>query len=572
MTTENQGPTRGIDIVAPYYLSQFRNQAGSTRRSPKQPDQPACSIDAPPDTDTDQAVELRDETFLQEKSPYGLLAASSLTGQSDFSPEPADLDGDDAEPMGTPRVVVFADHLNNWRDHLKRFARETAWFNGATSLICFDQEEVHVWEYHANRDDVTPLGEAIDGAWKELFSPAQSGDTTESPPAMEGLERMFREQVRKLTQRCHTLIIHVDSSRLSDAAALLNDQAQTVVLCGPTPEQTIDGYRALKRLHSLVGATLDASIYVCDCQEESLARNVFEKLLNTSQRYLNYQPQWAGWEQPFDEVTEHHLLSVDLDENLLSVLIDCLQQTPAAEELTWTVAETDTTRTDQTTPEQEDDQNEAIYHVSESWQSAVEDPDQAQPELPQAQLPDTVAVCPGPGAITQLTEQTRRQLLRPRPVPPPVLEPIALKQMPTNDQAFADTLSAQAHLWTHDIDDIEELYIPLPDRFRTGTRLLSDANGRVFILQAALNDNESLLSKALAVKSWYAENRSLLSLASRRELQPPAQCELILAVSGDESAGTDASAGAGNGLEHCRRCTVQFLQVGVSPYMIVRPA
>jgi hypothetical protein len=369
---------------------------------------------------------------------------------------------DAPEEARTPAICVFGDHLKGWQDKLFRLGRQTAWHDGPVGLVCFDHEEVRLKEFtRSEGSEAVDMRQVIEQAWASLFGtdelPDQGKDNDGKHRADEFLSR-----VQSTSQRVDSLWVHVDKARRVDCGDLMQYCGQALILCGPGQEDIVNTYKTMKWLQSSTEFDLNIAIFICDVSDESEARELFDKIAKTSEKFLAAKPDWIGHEQPFDSVAEAEYLVTDLDDGLFESLSKGLKNEPVI--------------------------------------------------IPEAALSPQPVACSTAPDLAQSTP-VRDQSLPEDKTSPRIYQPIAVDGIPECDSDLADILSANLQTWLAEFPGAMVLPVPRPDFLDPAVRFLVDQSGRLHILLPSLTEDERLLPRALAARKWLTDHFALIQSA-----------------------------------------------------------
>ena len=369
---------------------------------------------------------------------------------------------DAPEETRTPSLCVFGDHLKGWQDKLFRLGRQTAWHDGPIGLVCFDHEEVRLKEFtRSDGNEAVDMRQVIEQAWASLFGTHELPDQGKDNDGKHWADE-FLSRVQSTSQRVDSLWIHVDKARRVDCADLLQHCGQALILCGPGQDDIVNTYKTMKWLQSSTEFDLNIAIYICEVSDESEARELFDKIAKTSEKFLATKPDWTGYEQPFDSVAEAEYLATDLDDGLFESL------------------------------------NEGLINELE----VISDP---------ALSPQPAAHDFGPGHTGATT--AKEDCLKEENNLPRIYQPIAVDGIPNCDSDLADILSANLQNWLTELPGAMVLPVPRPDFLDPAVRFLIDQSSRLHILLPSLTEDERLLPRALAIRKWLTDHFSLIQSA-----------------------------------------------------------
>ena len=115
---------------------------------------------------------------------------------------------------------------------------------------------------------------------------------------------------------------------------------------------------------------------------------------------------------------------------------------------------------------------------------------------------------------TKRKGHTREQLHIPK-----VHCPVEVRTPPCNDEQLSDVLQLALPAWLDFLPGVINLPVTPPADIDPAVRILLDGRGALYIMLAGLNNDETMLSRALKARKWLLDNLNLI-ITPFSQLQP----------------------------------------------------
>ena len=559
-TPSSDPPARGMDSIAHLFLSQSRDRGRipPTRSEPSSISKDIEDDKATLDSSDANSASLDPVKFMAEKLSsdkeirYNDSNSESVGNTEDFllSEATARNQANHESPVRFHGVVFWTDHLRCAEETANRFARQWAQKNEAVGLLRLDTELTELFEFQADR---TTASELSTKEWQELLG--------EGHVESSGVVASLKPGLTELAEGCDILILSADTSLRQQAEDLLEHCRHAVVATTPEPNDMLAAYKAIKRLSPTTWEDKDISVFVCDAEDETSARRIYDKLAKTAWDFLSVNLSWGGWAQPVDNVAERHLAAVKTREEILEELVEALSPhietaelfTQEQDQLVEELTEGEDRSPFSVLGSQDEKEEEERFEEREMESEAVEEEREDSSEF-------TVHSSQGGGGEEEKTEERRaksedrveEEVVSETSIPaqsrarhpdvgmPPeggeVLSPVGVSKLPRSDGDLADALQLALPGWLKGI--VTPMILPLsrPGDMEPSVRFLVDGNGRLFVLGVSLTASEDALTKALQGRRWLEDNLSMiLSSCPQVRIDRSLEAGVILVAGGEVS-------------------------------------
>ncbi len=355
------------------------------------------------------------------------------------------------------KIAILCDHLECPENQITRFVKQTVFHDGSAGLVQTKNHHTKLKYYsipnetndHTIINDNTP----IDGAWQELFGQNQSGDYSE-----------FYRCLSSISKTIETIFLEIPRKGPADYSDIIGYCDQTLILCQNNDKQIVQAYKQIKWLIEN-NITEHISVFVVGNHQEEDAIEIYEKLSSTTMKFLSKQIEWFGCDDnslAIEDIKEQQLFECE------GPLTDIISHWPTQAQPAPIIEQVDPTPADQPSP--------GLFTEEILEEDSVDiDLPQAMQEVPSKSLPR-------------------------------IHTPMAVDSLPTNDNQLSQQLIQTLDQWmpsTH-------LDIPISCDLDPTIKVLLDSNNCLQILACSLTESDSLITKAIATKSWIKKHDKLL--------------------------------------------------------------
>lgn len=466
---EANQPQRGIEGIAHHFLSSMNQRpAGSKRQSP--PPTPAPPNDKPIQPSPPQHVE-----------PDSLKNETTIDSESAIKPPANEL----------ARLLLISDHLDGSDEEVNRFVAQMAAQEGPMGLLDLAGAQIRLSEFQAESEPACAaelIDESINSAWEELFG----GDRL-SQSDKQGTLTDLPGQLTALQQRVEALVVHVSQRGETLAESLIAQCDQVIFLCGLEQKALLKTYQAIKRLAGAVPKGKIVSVYIFGSNDEEQAIEVYEKLVETAEKFLDRNIEWAGFEQGHGPVEQTPLAVSQADRENVEVIKSFFGIGLGQKEAEATVV----------------DNTETAGEINEGCLEK-----QAPANVQQDDILQEVTSKPVGDGME-------------------VFEPLVVVELPRGDGELADLLAERAGCWLKGTEGVMRLQLPVIKELDDRVRVLIDGQGRLSILLAGLGAAEDYLYPLLEARRWIRSHLTLLQgFSGQIGIDEIAEIKLVLVGGG----------------------------------------
>ncbi|MCK4628921.1 MAG: hypothetical protein KAT56_07945 [Sedimentisphaerales bacterium] len=388
-----------------------------------------------------------------------------------------------AEPASaSPEVLLgetlLADHLSDCRKRIKAYVRYLTSQEERVALVNINDCEAQLLECDTE--------EKSDGSPYTVI--AETEDIT----------GLLIPALNELVENHDILLANLDKSFRERAGELIKNCTWVTVLCTCSDAEIVETYKTIKWLVQKIGWEDKIYLFVCDVPGESdiemekNALTVFDKIAETTRRFMQAEVELTGYEEspdsrrPLDIETEpsseeiKHLPVSD------DIMPENIQETNNARK----VSNLKKARNDQEASDTQATNNDQASTAAHSYRDSANE-------------------------YIRIEKNNK----------PAVHTPISVENLPRDDLQLCNALQLAISDWLKVVPGPMLVPLPLPEDLDPAGRIVIDMNGRLYILLAGLSADNNIPERALAGRNWLTDNISLVwdycrQLQIDRTLQP----------------------------------------------------